>query len=98
MQAALLGYFMTDAKIAPGMLHQCLKEAVDSSFNMLSVDTNTNTSDTVAIMANGLAGQVDLDEFRCALQTMAKELAKEVARVESSMMPLSYTMAILLYG
>lgn len=78
--ATMLSYFMTDAKIAPDALHRCLKEAVDSSFNMLSIDTDTSTSDTVAIMANGLAGAVDLDEFRCALQQMAIELTKELAR------------------
>jgi glutamate N-acetyltransferase / amino-acid N-acetyltransferase len=66
--------------IAPDALHRCLKEAVDHSFNMVSIDTDTSTSDTVAIMANGLAGEVDLDEFRRALQNMAVELAKELAR------------------
>lgn len=78
--ATMLSYFMTDAKIAPDALHRCLKEAVDHSFNMVSIDTDTSTSDTVAIMANGLAGEVDLDEFRRALQNMAVELAKELAR------------------
>jgi glutamate N-acetyltransferase/amino-acid N-acetyltransferase len=78
--ATMLSYFMTDAKIAPDALHRCLKEAVDHSFNMVSIDTDTSTSDTVAIMANGLAGEVDPDEFRRALQNMAVELAKELAR------------------
>lgn len=78
--ATMLSYFMTDASIAPDQLKQCLKEAVERSFNMLSIDTDTSTSDTVAIMANGLAGEVDLDEFRAALQSMAIELAQEMAR------------------
>jgi glutamate N-acetyltransferase/amino-acid N-acetyltransferase len=78
--ATMLSYFMTDAKLAPDVLHQCLQEAVDNSFNMLSIDTDTSTSDTVAIMANGLAGEVDPDAFRRALQQMAVELAKELAR------------------
>lgn len=78
--ATMLSYFMTDAKIEADVLHQCLQEAVDDSFNMLSIDTDTSTSDTVAIMANGLAGDVDLDAFRCALHQMAIELAKELAR------------------
>jgi glutamate N-acetyltransferase / amino-acid N-acetyltransferase len=47
---------------------------------MLSIDTDTSTSDTVAIMANGLAGEVDPDAFRRALHEMAIELAKELAR------------------
>lgn len=78
--ATMLSYFMTDAQIAPDVLRQCLKEAVDLSFNMISVDTDTSTSDTVAIMANGLAGEVDLNDFRQALDKMAIELAKELAR------------------
>jgi glutamate N-acetyltransferase/amino-acid N-acetyltransferase len=78
--ATMLSYFVTDARIAPEVLKQCLQEAVQRSFNMVSVDTDTSTSDTVAIMANGLAGEVDLAEFRQALQTMAIELAKELAR------------------
>lgn len=78
--ATMLSYFVTDARIDPASLKQCLQEAVNVSFNMVSVDTDTSTSDTVAIMANGLAGEVPLDAFRQALQTMAIELAKELAR------------------
>ncbi len=78
--ATMLSYFVTDARIAPEQLKQCLQEAVNLSFNMVSVDTDTSTSDTVAIMANGLAGEVPLDAFRQALQTMAVELAKDMAR------------------
>lgn len=78
--ATMLSYFVTDARISPDVLKQCLHEAVQLSFNMVSVDTDTSTSDTVAIMANGLAGEVDLAAFQQALQTMAIELAKELAR------------------
>jgi glutamate N-acetyltransferase/amino-acid N-acetyltransferase len=46
----------------------------------VGVDADTSTSDTVAIMANGQAGEVDLAEFQQALQAMAIELAKELAR------------------
>jgi glutamate N-acetyltransferase/amino-acid N-acetyltransferase len=78
--ATMLSYLVTDAKIAPDVLKQYLKEAVDLSYNMVSIDTDTSTSDTVAIMANGMAGEVDLAEFRQALQTMTIELAQEIAR------------------
>jgi glutamate N-acetyltransferase / amino-acid N-acetyltransferase len=78
--ATMLSYLVTDAKIAPDVLKQYLKEAVNLSYNMVSIDTDTSTSDTVAIMANGLAGEVDLDEFRQALQAMTIELAQEIAR------------------
>jgi len=78
--ATMLSYFVTDARIAPAQLKECLKEAVDRSFNMVSIDTDTSTSDTVAIMANGLAGDVPLNDFRQALQSMAIELAQDIAR------------------
>jgi glutamate N-acetyltransferase/amino-acid N-acetyltransferase len=78
--ATMLSYFVTDAAIAPEQLQACLREAVNLSFNMVSIDTDTSTSDTVAIMANGLAGDVPLGAFQHALKTMAIELAKELAR------------------
>jgi glutamate N-acetyltransferase/amino-acid N-acetyltransferase len=77
--ATMLCYFMTDARIAPESLKQCLHEVVNLSFNMISVDTDTSTSDTVAIMANGLAGDVPLADFRAAFEAMAIDLAKDLA-------------------
>jgi glutamate N-acetyltransferase/amino-acid N-acetyltransferase len=78
--ATMLSYFMTDAHIPAEQLKIFLHEAVNKSFNMVSIDTDTSTSDTVAIMANGLADDVDLEEFRQALSNMAIELAKDIAR------------------
>ena len=78
--ATMLSYFVTDAQIEPARLKALLKDAVDQSFNMVSIDTDTSTSDTVAIMANGLAGEVDLLAFQQGLQTMAIELAQDIAR------------------
>lgn len=78
--ATMLCYFMTDALISSKQLQSFLKEAVELSFNMVSVDTDTSTSDTVAIMANGLAGAVDPQEFLQALKGMSVELAKDLAR------------------
>lgn len=78
--ATMLSYIVTDAEIAPENLQQMLKRAVDISFNMVSVDGDTSTSDTVAIMANGLAGPVDLEEFEQVLTGMLISLAKDLAR------------------
>ncbi len=78
--ATMLSYFVTDARIATDTLKALLQEAVAVSFNMVSIDTDTSTSDTVAIMANGVAGEVDLEAFGQALRTMAIELAKDLAR------------------
>ena len=78
--ATMLSFLFTDAAIPPETLKPMLHQAVKQSFNMISVDTDTSTSDTVVIMANGLAGEVDLGEFQTALDEMCIELAKEVAR------------------
>jgi len=78
--ATMLSYFVTDAEIPATTLQTIFKEAVNHSFNMVSVDTDTSTSDTVAIMANGLAGEVDIKQFTEALNNMSIDLAKEIAR------------------
>ncbi|MBN1906798.1 MAG: bifunctional glutamate N-acetyltransferase/amino-acid acetyltransferase ArgJ [Deltaproteobacteria bacterium] len=77
--ATMLCYFMSDAKIESDKLHQILTNAVNKSFNRISVDTDTSTSDTVIIMCNGLAGPVDLNEFESTLTEMSIFLAKEIA-------------------
>lgn len=78
--ATMLSYFMTDAEIPSLQLQVMLKRVVDRSFNRISVDSDTSTSDTVVILANGLAGPVDLVEFEAALSEMAIHLAKDIAR------------------
>ncbi|RST71497.1 bifunctional glutamate N-acetyltransferase/amino-acid acetyltransferase ArgJ [Siminovitchia acidinfaciens] len=78
--ATMLSYIMTDAEIEPAALKAILKRAVDVSFNMVSVDSDTSTSDTVAAMANGLAGPVDLEKFEEALTDMLISLAKDLAK------------------
>jgi glutamate N-acetyltransferase / amino-acid N-acetyltransferase len=65
--ATMLAYIFTDAALDAATLDRLLREAVNRSFNMLSVDTDTSTSDTCAILANGLAGAVDEQAFREAL-------------------------------
>ncbi len=78
--ATMLSYIMTDAAIAAPELDHILREVVDVSFNMLSVDTDTSTSDTCVILANGMAGPVDLDEFRKALTTGSLRMTEMLAR------------------
>src|SRR5262249_37675141 len=57
-----------------------LKPAVDASFNMLSVDSDTSTSDTCVFMANGLAGRGDPAVFRQALHDACIRMAQLLAR------------------
>ena len=78
--ATMLSYFVTDADIPSNTLQTILREAVNQSFNMVSIDSDTSTSDTVAIMANGLAGKVDIQQFKESLTEMSIDLAKEIAR------------------
>jgi glutamate N-acetyltransferase/amino-acid N-acetyltransferase len=65
--ATMLAYIFTDAAIPAQTLDAMLRSAIGRSFNMLSVDTDTSTSDTCAILANGLAGPVDEGAFLQAL-------------------------------
>ena len=65
--ATMLAYIFTDAAIPAQTLDAMIRTAIGRSFNMLSVDTDTSTSDTCAILANGLAGPVDEGAFLQAL-------------------------------
>jgi glutamate N-acetyltransferase/amino-acid N-acetyltransferase len=65
--ATMLAYIFTDAAFDAATLDRLLRAAVAPSFNCLSVDTDTSTSDTCAILANGLAGPVDEGAFLAAL-------------------------------
>ncbi|TGK02969.1 bifunctional glutamate N-acetyltransferase/amino-acid acetyltransferase ArgJ [Leptospira langatensis] len=77
--ATMLSYILTDAEV-DGDLQKILKQCVDASFNCISIDSDTSTSDTVAVLSNGLAGKVNAEEFRSALLEICIDLAKEVAR------------------
>jgi glutamate N-acetyltransferase/amino-acid N-acetyltransferase len=78
--ATMLVYIFTDARFEATVLHRMLRAAVDESFNMLSIDTDTSTSDTCAILANGLAGEVDESEFSRALVAGCVGLTELIAR------------------
>lgn len=86
--ATLLGMIATDAPIAPTLLPSLLTNAVDGSFNSISIDGDTSTNDTVAILANGAAGGQELTStsskdyaaFQEILTNFAIDLAKLVVR------------------
>lgn len=85
--ATMLSFITTDAAISPEMLQKALSEDIKDSYNQLSVDGDTSTNDTVAILANGLAGNkeitaegADFDTFREALAMVTKVLTKKLAR------------------
>ncbi len=78
--ATMLVYLMTDAELPANSLKPMLKRVVDRTFNSMSIDTDTSTSDTVVLMANSLAGAVDAAEFERALLDVSEHLAREIAR------------------
>jgi glutamate N-acetyltransferase/amino-acid N-acetyltransferase len=78
--ATMLVYLMTDAELPKGALRPILKRVVDRTFNCMSIDTDTSTSDTVVLMANGLAGKVNLSQFEKGLLEVSEYLTKEIAR------------------
>ncbi|KAK3308897.1 DNA replication factor C-like protein [Chaetomium strumarium] len=85
--ATLLGVIATDAPISSAALPSVLKHAVDRSFNSITIDGDTSTNDTMALLANGQAGgkevvegTADYDAFRAVLTDFAAELAQLVVR------------------
>jgi glutamate N-acetyltransferase/amino-acid N-acetyltransferase len=77
--ATLLTFFFTDADVPAAELDALFRRVMDRTFNALSIDTDTSTSDSAAIFANGLAGPVDLDDFERALYEAALHLVRAIA-------------------
>ena len=77
--ATMLSFICTDAEFSAGKLKTMLVKAVNKSFNMISVDMDTSTSDMVVLMANGLKGKVDENAFQKALDFICIEMAKKIA-------------------
>ncbi|WUG26027.1 bifunctional glutamate N-acetyltransferase/amino-acid acetyltransferase ArgJ [Streptomyces sp. NBC_00464] len=77
--ATLLTFFFTDAEVPAAELDTVFRRVVDRTFNALSIDTDTSTSDTAAVFANGLAGAVDPEAFEQALYRCALTLVRAIA-------------------
>lgn len=82
----MLAFLTTDAVISKETLQKALSEDVDDTYNMISVDGDTSTNDTVLLLANGLAeneeilyGSEDYKKFAEALHTINEYLAKKIA-------------------
>jgi glutamate N-acetyltransferase/amino-acid N-acetyltransferase len=78
--ATLITMIFTDALIAPNDLDRVFRKVIDHTFNCVSVDTDTSTSDTAIVLASGAAGAVTIDAFEAALHEVALSLTKQVAR------------------
>ncbi|PDP85465.1 bifunctional ornithine acetyltransferase/N-acetylglutamate synthase [Glycomyces fuscus] len=77
--ATMLAWFFTDAELEQPVLDEVFRRVVDRTFNALSIDTDTSTSDSAAVFANGLAGPVDAAEFEAALYEVALRLVRMIA-------------------
>lgn len=82
----MLGFVTTDAAVSKELLQKALSEVVQDTFNMISVDGDTSTNDTLVVLANGMAGNeelvtVDADYqiFKEALYEVCEFLAKQMA-------------------
>ncbi len=82
----MLGFVTTDAAITKEMLQRALSDDIKDTYNMVSVDGDTSTNDTVLLLANGMAGNPLIDRenedyavFKEALNYVNTELAKKIA-------------------
>ena len=79
--ATTLGFVVTDAVVSPAVLRSALKRAIDRTFNRISVDGDTSTNDTVAVLANGASGvKPSAKAFEAALTEVLESLAQQIAR------------------
>lgn len=86
--ATLLAFVTTDAALSKTALQAALKQAVKQTFNRLSVDGDTSTNDTLAVLANGAAGNApinkaagaDFESFTQTLTAVCRDLTMQVAR------------------
>ena len=78
--ATMLAFVLTDAAVDEATLDKLWRRAVDESFNCLSVDTDTSTSDTAVVLANGAAGPVSEAALAVALREVCLDLTLQLAR------------------
>jgi glutamate N-acetyltransferase/amino-acid N-acetyltransferase len=84
--ATLLGILTTDANVGTTFLQSALANAADASFNMISVDGDTSTNDSVVLLANGAAGEMidagtpEAVAFEYALTSVCIQLARDLVR------------------
>ena len=77
--ATMIAVITTDAQIAPNDLNQTFRRVIDRTFNALSIDTDTSTSDMAVIVASGITGPVDDTQFETALSDVCLNLTRQLA-------------------
>ena len=84
--ATMIAVITTDARVSPQLLHRTLRNACGKTFDAVTVDSDTSTSDTVIMLASGAAGNaslrpgsVDYDRFALTLLDLCDDLARQIA-------------------
>lgn len=77
--ATMLAFVLTDAAVEAPVLDATFRAVVDRTFNSLSIDTDTSTSDTAAVLASGLAGPVGDEAFAEGLGQVCVDLTRQLA-------------------
>ena len=77
--ATMIAVLLTDAEVESGELDRRFRRVVERTFNCVSIDTDTSTSDTAVVLASGAAGPVDPDELEAALGAVAESLTRQIA-------------------
>ncbi len=77
--ATMIAVLLTDAAADPVDLDERFRRVVDRTFNCVSVDTDTSTSDTAVVLASGAAGAVDAGELEAAIGEVAESLSRQIA-------------------
>jgi len=78
--ATMLAFVVTDAALPQEALREAWRGIVDRTFNQVTVDGDTSTNDLALVMANGAFGAVPLEALFPALEAVAQELARKIAR------------------
>ena len=77
--ATMLAFVFTDATVDAGMLDATFRRVVERTFNSLSIDTDTSTSDTAAVLASGVGGVPEVEELEEALGVVCLDLTRQLA-------------------
>ena len=98
--ATMLAYITTDAKVEASVLQGMLKKSTDKSFNMMTVDGDTSTNDSLFLLANGASGvAVETEEDKAAFAALLDDICMDMARrIASDGEGATHLMVVEAYG
>lgn len=98
--ATMLAYVTTDAKLSADVAQKMLKESADKGFNMMTVDGDTSTNDSLFLLANGASGvAIETEEDKAAFAALLDEICIDMARrIASDGEGATHLMIVEAYG